>query len=82
MTVDAARLERCRLKFRERFPEHYAQVEHHVMCELFPQAWLGREPSELPRIAQVTLAWEIQQAIAGLVKLGDTRRASVGSSVL
>lgn len=63
--------ERARVKFRDKFPEHYAQVEDLIRRETFPAtlAWQIRPTEELPKTAQLWLESEMRTAIAGLVKL-------------
>lgn len=63
--------EKARRRFREKFPEHYAQVEQLIRQESFPGnlAWQVRPAEELPKTAQLWLESEMRDAIAGLFHL-------------
>lgn len=65
------KMERCRVKFLEKYPELYAQVEWLVRCETFPAtlAWQSRPVDQLPHTARLWLESVMREYIAGLVKL-------------
>lgn len=49
--------------YKAKWPEKYASIEQDAFATLFPTAWLGRDVSTLPIVAQMALQEEVRERV-------------------
>lgn len=62
------KVEKGRVKFAQRFPEHYAWIEHMARQAILPINWDHRPWDDLPKMAQLAVLEEIRDTLVSYMR--------------